>query len=178
MLQIRPLDNPNGLALSPARDGSAVKAAYYSAAFLLLHAATDELDVAAEEMEISSLYWEQLPGQGSDAETLGVVFLNDRLPNGAGFTRYRGGLVVLGCWDTQPDDLAETTLPVAEFVAALGGAILFAASDSLIAIRRFVEPLPWADPPIMLLYWAGQCGIAFAGMRLAASASGVGAAER
>ena len=41
--------------------------------------------------------------------------------NGAGFTRNRDGLCVLGCWDTQPDDLAETTLPVAEFVAALGG---------------------------------------------------------
>ncbi len=43
---------------------------------------------------------------------------------------------------------------------ALGGAILFAASDSLIAIHRFVAPQAWANPPIMLLYWIGQTGIA------------------
>ncbi|MGE0641666.1 MAG: lysoplasmalogenase [Thermoanaerobaculia bacterium] len=43
---------------------------------------------------------------------------------------------------------------------ALAGAILFAASDSLIGVHRFLRPLPWADVPIMLLYWAGQSGIA------------------
>lgn len=43
---------------------------------------------------------------------------------------------------------------------ALGGALLFAASDSLIAIHRFVAPQPWANVPIMLLYWLGQAGIA------------------
>ena len=43
---------------------------------------------------------------------------------------------------------------------ALGGAILFAASDSLIAVHRFVAPQPWANMPIMLLYWLGQAGIA------------------
>jgi uncharacterized membrane protein YhhN len=50
---------------------------------------------------------------------------------------------------------------------ALGGAILFAASDSLIAVHRFVAPQAWTDVPIMLLYWAGQCGIALAGIRAA-----------
>lgn len=45
---------------------------------------------------------------------------------------------------------------------ALGGALLFAASDSLIAIHRFVAPQPWANVPIMLLYWLGQSGIAAA----------------
>lgn len=43
---------------------------------------------------------------------------------------------------------------------ALGGALLFAASDSLIAIHRFVAPQPWANVPIMVLYWLGQAGIA------------------
>lgn len=43
---------------------------------------------------------------------------------------------------------------------ALGGAILFAASDSLIAIHRFVAPQVWANLPIMLLYWLAQAGIA------------------
>lgn len=45
---------------------------------------------------------------------------------------------------------------------ALGGALLFAASDSLIAIHRFVAPQPWANVPIMVLYWLGQSGIAAA----------------
>jgi alkenylglycerophosphocholine hydrolase len=48
---------------------------------------------------------------------------------------------------------------------ALAGAILFAASDSLIAVHRFVAPQEWANVPIMLLYWAGQCGIGFASVR-------------
>ena len=43
---------------------------------------------------------------------------------------------------------------------ALGGALLFAASDSLIAIHRFVASQPWASVPIMVLYWLGQAGIA------------------
>lgn len=45
--------------------------------------------------------------------------------------------------------------------AALGGAILFALSDSLIALDRFHAPIPAASVPIMLLYWAGQLGIAW-----------------
>jgi uncharacterized membrane protein YhhN len=45
--------------------------------------------------------------------------------------------------------------------AALVGAILFALSDSLIALHRFHAPIPAADVPIMLLYWAGQFGIAW-----------------
>lgn len=45
---------------------------------------------------------------------------------------------------------------------ALGGALLFAASDSLIAMHRFVAPQQWANVPIMALYWLGQSGIAAA----------------
>jgi len=40
------------------------------------------------------------------------------------------------------------------------GALAFAASDTLIALDRFHAPLPGAPLPIMLLYWAGQGGIA------------------
>jgi alkenylglycerophosphocholine hydrolase len=45
--------------------------------------------------------------------------------------------------------------------AALAGAILFALSDSLIGLHRFHRPIPAANVPIMLLYWAGQLGIAW-----------------
>jgi alkenylglycerophosphocholine hydrolase len=42
----------------------------------------------------------------------------------------------------------------------LAGALLFAASDTLIALDRFHASLPWARYPIILLYWLGQLGIA------------------
>jgi alkenylglycerophosphocholine/alkenylglycerophosphoethanolamine hydrolase len=40
------------------------------------------------------------------------------------------------------------------------GAILFAFSDTLIGINRFVQPLAGATFPILLSYWAGQALIA------------------
>ena len=43
---------------------------------------------------------------------------------------------------------------------ALAGAVAFALSDTLIAFDRFFRPLPAAGYPIILLYWAGQLGIA------------------
>jgi alkenylglycerophosphocholine/alkenylglycerophosphoethanolamine hydrolase len=46
-----------------------------------------------------------------------------------------------------------------EWVGLLG-ALAFAASDTLIALDRFHAPLPGAPLPIILLYWAGQCGLA------------------
>lgn len=42
----------------------------------------------------------------------------------------------------------------------LGGALLFAASDTLIALDRFQGRLPGARYPIIALYWLGQLGIA------------------
>jgi alkenylglycerophosphocholine/alkenylglycerophosphoethanolamine hydrolase len=45
--------------------------------------------------------------------------------------------------------------------AALTGALLFAASDSLLAFKLFVQPVHALSYAIMLLYWAGQLGIAF-----------------
>jgi alkenylglycerophosphocholine hydrolase len=44
--------------------------------------------------------------------------------------------------------------------AGLAGAILFALSDTLIAVDRFDAPVPHARVVIILLYWAGQLGIA------------------
>jgi len=45
--------------------------------------------------------------------------------------------------------------------AGLAGAILFALSDTLIALDRFHAPVPYGRIPIILLYWAGQLGIAY-----------------
>jgi uncharacterized membrane protein YhhN len=45
-------------------------------------------------------------------------------------------------------------------VTALVGAILFAASDTLIAMDRFHKPIGGVQYPIMVLYWGGQALIA------------------
>jgi alkenylglycerophosphocholine/alkenylglycerophosphoethanolamine hydrolase len=44
--------------------------------------------------------------------------------------------------------------------AALVGAVFFALSDTLIALDRFHAPVPYARVAIILLYWAGQAGLA------------------
>jgi uncharacterized membrane protein YhhN len=44
--------------------------------------------------------------------------------------------------------------------AALAGAVLFGASDSLIALDRFHAPARGGRYAIILLYWLGQWGIA------------------
>lgn len=44
-------------------------------------------------------------------------------------------------------------------VVAAVGAILFMASDSLIAWNRFVDPKPWAPVAIIVLYHLGQLGL-------------------
>jgi uncharacterized membrane protein YhhN len=45
-------------------------------------------------------------------------------------------------------------------LAALGGAILFVLSDTVLAIKLFRAPLPWLSYLVLTLYWAGQVGIA------------------
>lgn len=45
-------------------------------------------------------------------------------------------------------------------ISAALGAVLFGLSDTLIAFGRFHAPIAGARYPIMLLYWAGQLGIA------------------
>jgi len=49
----------------------------------------------------------------------------------------------------------------------LAGAIAFALSDTLIAFDRFRASIPGVRWPIMLLYWAGQSGIAASVVRSA-----------
>lgn len=43
---------------------------------------------------------------------------------------------------------------------ALAGAVLFGMSDTLLALYRFLTPWPDAPYVYMVLYWAGQAGIA------------------
>ena len=48
---------------------------------------------------------------------------------------------------------------------ALIGAVLFGLSDTLIAVDRFRVPIAGVRYPIILLYWAGQAGIAWSARR-------------
>ena len=78
---------PPGLFLDPWRtgvsrlSGTAIRSAYYSAAFIIRSVAADLLDIDPEEMEISAVRRIQ---QG-DGDFIGEIVINDRLPNGAGY---------------------------------------------------------------------------------------------
>jgi DEAD/DEAH box helicase domain-containing protein len=62
--------------------GAAVKAAYYSAAFIIRSAAADHLDIDPEEFEISTVRRLEI----APASYIGEIVIADHLPNGAGFT--------------------------------------------------------------------------------------------
>jgi alkenylglycerophosphocholine/alkenylglycerophosphoethanolamine hydrolase len=50
-------------------------------------------------------------------------------------------------------------------MAGLAGAILFGLSDTLIGLDRFRMPIPGVRYPIILLFWAGQLGLALSCQR-------------
>jgi alkenylglycerophosphocholine/alkenylglycerophosphoethanolamine hydrolase len=61
------------------------------------------------------------------------------------------------CW--------EPGRPSAVTLLAFGGAVLFASSDTLIALDRFHAPIPGVRYVIILLYWLGQVGITLSAWR-------------
>ena len=63
--------------------GTAIQAAFYSAAFILQRSLADKLDVTPDEIEISSIQKVLINGQISSAE----IIMNDQLVNGSGFVR-------------------------------------------------------------------------------------------
>ena len=86
LLRVRPKIVPGGLCLDPngAETHSSVKAAFYSAAFILRSAAAGALDIDPEEINISNVR----RAQNENEEWIGEIIINDHLPNGAGFTRW------------------------------------------------------------------------------------------
>lgn len=81
VLRIKPVAVPNGLCLDPIAPGSAVKAAFYSAAFMVRAVAAQELDIDPEELDISGLRQVEL-----EDKKVGEIVISDRLANGSGFT--------------------------------------------------------------------------------------------
>ncbi len=66
--------------------------------------------------------------------------------------------VAVAIYMTVISAMVATALATGNVVAGVG-AVLFAASDSLIALDRFVRPLRWAPVVIMVTYHLGQAGL-------------------
>ncbi len=73
---------PNDLDLNLLKKHSAMKGAYYSAAFLLRTLVAEHLDIDPEELDVGNIVRKRLQ-TGKDS---GEIRLNDHLPNGAGFS--------------------------------------------------------------------------------------------
>lgn len=80
VLRVRPQSYLDGLQLDPIENRSAVRAAYYSAAFILRSIASELLDIDPDELNVSNI--RRLP------DRVGEIIINDNLPNGAGFTSW------------------------------------------------------------------------------------------
>ena len=83
VLRIRPEAIRPGLWLDPV-GAAGIKAAYYSAAFILKAIAAEELDIDPDEFDISNVRQVELV----DGTKGGEIVLSDHLANGAGFTNY------------------------------------------------------------------------------------------
>ena len=83
VLRIAPVGTPKGITLDPAAAHSGLRAAIYSAAFLLQRVLADRFDIDPEEIEVGNITAHDL----DQHTTIGDIILSDRLPNGAGFVR-------------------------------------------------------------------------------------------
>ena len=72
-----------GLRLDPVGNVE-IRAAYYSAAFILKAVAAEELDIDPDEFDISNVRQVEL----EDGTKAGEITISDHLANGAGFTNY------------------------------------------------------------------------------------------
>jgi DEAD/DEAH box helicase domain-containing protein len=84
LLRIRPVTIPSGVTLDPLASSGGVKAAFYSAAFILRSAAAERLDIDPEEFDVSNVRQVEL----ADGRMAGEIVINDHLANGAGFTSW------------------------------------------------------------------------------------------
>lgn len=83
VLRVRHKDVLPGIDLDPRRDGSAVRAAFYSAAEILRRAWAIELDVDPEEFDVPPVAAVEIENRPRDRQ--GMITLMDHHPNGAGF---------------------------------------------------------------------------------------------
>lgn len=96
VLRIRPTTASKGILIDPLASAG-IKAAYYSAAFILRLVVAEKLDVDPDELDISNVRQVEL----TDGTKAGEIIINDHLANGAGFTAW--------IKDNWPHILATTT---------------------------------------------------------------------
>lgn len=83
---LKPAAVPHGLTLDPVVNHGAIKAAYYSAAFIITYTVAERLDIDPEELEISGVRRANLALD--DETSVGEIIISDFLPNGSGFTTW------------------------------------------------------------------------------------------
>jgi len=84
VLRIRPATVPSGLTFDPLKSHGGVKAAFYSAAFVLRSLAAELLDTDPDEFDVSNVRQVEL----HDGKRVGEIVLSDHLANGAGFVSW------------------------------------------------------------------------------------------
>jgi hypothetical protein len=84
VLSFAPVAFDARLDLDPTRAGTALRAAYYTAASILTRTAAVRLDVDPEEIEIAGVHL----ARAADRRFVGKVVLADHLPNGSGFVQW------------------------------------------------------------------------------------------
>lgn len=84
VLRIRPSHVPSGIDLDPLHHYGSIKAAYYSAAFILRATAASDLDIDPDEIEVVDVRQAPVAGGGR----VGEIALSDYLANGAGFVNW------------------------------------------------------------------------------------------
>ncbi len=83
VLCIRPYLVPSGLRLDPLASAG-IKAAFYSAAFILRTVSAEQLEIDPAEIDISNVRQVEL----QEGNKVGEIVISDNLANGAGFTRW------------------------------------------------------------------------------------------
>ena len=81
LLRVRPEVVVPGLWLNPV-GAAGIRAAYYSAAFILKAVSAGRLDIDPDELDISNVRQVDT----ADGSKVGEIIIGDHLPNGAGFT--------------------------------------------------------------------------------------------
>jgi Lhr-like helicase len=110
LLRIRPVIVPPGITLDPLASSGGVKAAFYSAVFILRSTAAELLDIDPEEFDVSNVRQVELAG----GEMVGEIVINDHLANGAGFTAW-----LQNNWPDVLNLTTSSTEPPNTFIGAL-----------------------------------------------------------
>ena len=109
VLRIRPESVHPGLWLDPV-GAVGIRAAYYSAAFIIRAVAAEKLDIDPDEFDISNVRQVEL----GDETRVGEIVISDHLANGAGFANY-----VRDYWENLLESTANATAKTDTFASSI-----------------------------------------------------------